>query len=165
MRQELLRITRPIGSSDGRHPGTLSLPPAVILTPPLSPNPSNFRIEPAALWKRTRNRAIVVAFFTLLFALSPLLIPIAAVTRAQHRRRIRRAAQAFTCPRCAAPLGTAAIPLAREQWRAELDDYQRRNPGLRFNVHPYYDAVCPRCRSRYAFRPGAPSFDLVTATL
>lgn len=131
----------------------------------MSTNNRNSTIEPAVVWRRWRNTAIVLLFLGFLFVSLPVTLPYVAVPRWRDRRRLRRAARNFRCPACDAPIGDAAIQLAEQHWTAELDEYRKQHPGLKFHFHRPYDAVCPRCDARFAFRPQTRSFRPVSASL
>lgn len=122
-------------------------------------------IEPATIWRRWRNTAIVVGFFGLIVVGLPVLLPYAMITRWRAKRRVRLAARAFRCPGCGEPVGDGAIELAGQRWKSLLDDYQRRNPGLRFHFLPHFDAVCARCNAHYAFNGQTRSFQPAAASL
>lgn len=95
----------------------------------------------------------------------PVLLPYALIAHQLYRRRLRRAAEAQSCPSCGGYLGIAALQASEDRWRAHVADLFRDHPGVRFRLVRLIHAVCTACGARLHFRKSFGAFVPSEATV
>jgi hypothetical protein len=78
-----------------------------------------------------------------------------------YRWTMRDVIRDFICLTCNQRLGARALFLGKQYYSRFMRDTFARHPGELITVHCDTDAVCPHCRSRYAYFEG--TLELLTA--
>src|SRR5215469_18965556 len=102
------------------------------------------------MYSRIRRRLpswAMVALVVVLLIGMPLLIPVAVVSQAIYKFRMRQAAKSFACMNCNTILGLGALTLADQVWGEHIREVHR-NPGLRYRIVRTLHAICLNCGTR-----------------
>ncbi len=106
-------------------------------------------------WRKfKRNVLWPVGFFVfavIFVLLTPILIPIAALSYEREQKRMYTAADKFRCNVCGVVLGKASIEQAEVEWLRYVDELHRQNPGYHFRLVRTVHAICTQCGKPYSY--------------
>jgi hypothetical protein len=104
---------------------------------------------------------MIVSLVTVLFLISPILIPVVTMLHRRDQRRMLTAACNTHCSQCGAILGVASITRADATWAEHVAALEHERPTIRFRMVRRIWAICAECDSQYGFDTNLRAFDLV----
>jgi hypothetical protein len=96
---------------------------------------------------------VILPYLVLILITLPIWIPVVAIVNWRSERRIRIAADKFSCLKCGKALGAEAVALADAAHRAEVQEFAKTHHDLlvRRRIVRTLHAICSACGTQYTF--------------
>lgn len=98
-----------------------------------------------------RKKVGRIAFGIVAVLSLPVVLPAMVVRNFFDARFQRRVANELNCQRCGMLLGEASIRESNKLFAEELNEAQRKHPGVMLRWMRRHHAVCPHCGQKYRY--------------